>query len=79
MCQTARNARAGISFPAWSRFTVAASCSPGSAFLLERARAGAGRLLLFTGEPGIGKSRLAEKKATTERCSVLWNGSSVEV
>ena len=30
---------------------------------VERARAGAGRLLLFTGEPGIGKSRLAEQVA----------------
>jgi hypothetical protein len=42
---------------------------------VERACAGAGRLLLFTGEPGIGKSRLAEQaadEAAGRAAAVAW-------
>jgi tetratricopeptide (TPR) repeat protein len=42
---------------------------------LEDARSGKGRLLLLTGEPGIGKSRLADELATRARergFAVLW-------
>ena len=42
---------------------------------VEHALAGAGRLLLFTGEPGIGKSRLAEQvaaEAAERGAAVAW-------
>src|SRR6476659_3267202 len=59
----------GVLIPLVARAGVLAEAGS----VLTAARAGRGALLTITGEPGIGKTRLAEEAAAqADGCEVIW-------